>query len=125
MKVNDIWGIINIEDKYLNVINSEEFKLIKDKLYEKLTLVTKRQIYNLNKYNGNYEFSFDETLSFIDDNKNSTDFMIECELISGSSCGLYYIDKLLEKFDFINSTTKSKKDIVLNKKQEKTLTQSK
>lgn len=43
--------------------------------------------------------------------------MIECELISGSSCGLYYIDKLLEKFDFINSTTKSKKDIVLNKKQ--------
>lgn len=25
MKVNDIWGIIDIEDKYLNVINSKEF----------------------------------------------------------------------------------------------------
>ena len=114
----------NSLDEVILFLN-KEWNIKVDKLYEKLKLVTKRHLYNLNRYNGNYEFSFDETTSFIDGNKNSTNFMIECELISGSSCGLYFIDNLLKEFDFINSTTSSKKDIALNKEQDKTFTLSK
>lgn len=94
---------------------NKEWNINISKLQEKLKLVTKRCLYNLDIYNGKYEFVFDKTIPYIDGIKYDPDYMIECELLSGNSSGLYFINKELLEFNFIDGTNNSKKDIAFSK----------
>ena len=82
-------------------------------LDEEVTLNTKRTKYNLTYYKGVFELVFDETIPEKNGETFSPNYMIEVELKSGSSAGLYFITKALLQFPFIEECNLSKKEIAL------------
>lgn len=83
-------------------------------LEEVVTLNTKRTKYRLSCYGGEFELAFDETIPEKDAIDYSPSYMIEVELKKGSSAGLYFINKVLLQFPFLEECNLSKKDIALN-----------
>jgi len=83
------------------------------KLNEKITLYTKRLKYDKELCGGLFEIVFDETTSEINGEWQNTNYMIECELKSGKSSGLYFINKVISSYPFIYESNLSKKDIAL------------
>lgn len=61
---------------------------------------------------------FDKTTSEIDGIKHEPNYMIECELKKGKSCGLYFINKVISSFLFITDSSLSKKEIALKSSKE-------
>ena len=82
-------------------------------MFEKITLHTKRTKYDKELCCGLFEIVFDETTSKLGSEEYSTNYMIECELKSGKSSGLYYINKAISSISSIYETTLTKKEIAL------------
>lgn len=114
--LNDKSSISKREEKSFSSLEEiieflqKEWKIpIKD-LKEKIKLKTKRAKYDLECYDGTFEIVFDKTTSIL----NGKDYrMIECELKSGNSSFLYFIDKIIKSFDFIEECKLSKKEIAM------------
>lgn len=83
-------------------------------LKEKITLHTKRIKYDKELCGGLFEIVFDKTTSRVSGEECSTNYMIECELKSGKSSGLYYINKVISSIPSIYESSLSKKEIALN-----------
>ena len=106
-------------EEVLEFLN-KEWNIPIDYLDEKLTLKTLRAKYNLNYDNGLFEIVFDKTIPIIDGVKYSPEFMIECELKKGNSSGLFLINSLIRKFNFIKECKFSKKEIAQMKRNPET-----
>lgn len=78
---------------------------------ESITLKTKRAKYTLECYGGVFELVFDKTVPYVDGEAYPSFYMIECELKSGNSSGLYFINQKIKSFNFIDECNKSKKEI--------------
>ena len=82
-------------------------------LKEKITLHTKRVKYDKELCGGLFEIVFDETTSEINGEEQNTNYMVECELKSGKSSGLYFINKVISSYPFIYESNLSKKEIAI------------
>lgn len=82
-----------------------------DDVQEELTLKTKRAKYSLECYGGVFELVFDKTVPYCDNKAYPAFYMIECELKSGNSSGLYFINQILKSFGFLDECNQSKKEI--------------
>lgn len=100
------------KEEVLRFLRKEWRIRIKD-LEEVVTLKTLRAKYNLEYKGGVFELVFDKTTPFVDEEEFDPNYMIECELKSGKSAGLYFINKIIKKFPFINESNMSKKEIAL------------
>lgn len=98
-------------EEVLSYLNNE-WNIEVNTLDEKLKLVTKRCLYNIEMYNGLYELVFDKTTPYVDGIKHNENYMIECEYKKGNINRFQSIIKLLEECEYLESTTKSKKDLV-------------
>ncbi len=78
---------------------------------KELTIKTKRAKYKLECYGGVFEIVFDCTIPIVDEVEYPSFYMIECELKSGNSSGLYFINQQLKEFKFIDECNHSKKEI--------------
>ena len=76
---------------------------------------TEREKYDITYGDGTFEIVFDKTIPSIDDKELKPNYMIECELKSGNSSGLYFIDKILRQLNFIEECEYSKKEIAIQK----------
>lgn len=90
-----------------------EWKLPVKYLTEVISLKTLRAKYDLEYYDGLFEVVFDKTSPIVDGQELSPNYMIECELKSGNSCGLYFINQLISQYQFIEECKFSKKEIAL------------
>ncbi|HBA38125.1 MAG TPA: hypothetical protein DCY94_05335 [Firmicutes bacterium] len=88
-----------------------EWGLIIDDVEEEITLKTKRAKYTLECFGGVFELVFDKTVPYVDGVAYPSFYMIECELKSGNSSGLYFINQKIKSFDFIDECNQSKKEI--------------
>lgn len=89
-----------------------------------ITLKTLRAKYDLEYYDGLFEVVFDKTIPILNEDELSPSYMLECELKSGSSCGLYFVNKLLSKYSFIEECKFSKKELALKKAAPRLATRS-
>ena len=80
-----------------------------------ISLKTVRAKYDLEYYDGLFEVVFDKTIPCLEGEEVSPIYMIECELKKGNSCGLYFVNKLLSHYDFIEECKFSKKELALQK----------
>lgn len=96
-----------------------EWKIPISNLKEKITLKTLRAKYDLEYGDGIFEIVFDKTTPSINKQNFDSNYMIECELKQGNSCGLYFIDKIIKQFPFIEECKFSKKEVALNSLNEK------
>lgn len=78
---------------------------------KEISLKTKRAKYTIECYGGVFEIVFDRTVTIADGVSYPAFYMIECELKSGNSSGLYFINQKLKEFDFIDECNYSKKEI--------------
>lgn len=92
-----------------------EWKLPIKTLEEVISLKTLRAKYDLEYYDGLFEIVFDKTTPIIGEQEIPSTYMIECELKSGNSCGLYFINELISGHEFIEECKFSKKEIALAK----------
>lgn len=102
------------QEEVLNFLQNE-WNINISKLEEKVKLKTERAKYDLEYSGGIYEISFDITTSYQESQKIDTYYMLECELKEGNSAGLYLIDEIIKKFPFIKECNNSKKEIALQK----------
>ncbi len=82
-----------------------------DHVEEDITLKTKRAKYTLECYGGVFEVVFDRTVPCYGGVDYPEFYMIECELKEGNSSGLYFIDKKIREFRFVDECNKSKREI--------------
>lgn len=82
-------------------------------LEEILTLKTLRAKYNLDYNNGLFEIVFDKTTPFVNGEVLKPNYMIECELKKGNSSGLFLINRVISKLNFIKECKFSKKEIAM------------
>lgn len=78
---------------------------------KELRLKTKRVKYLFECYRGVFELVFDKTDTYCDGIEYPAFHMIECELKSGNSTGLYFINKKLKEFEFLSEVNISKREI--------------
>ncbi len=99
----------------------KNWKIPLENLKEKVTLKTSRTKYNVNLYGGLFEIVFDKTTPFINQKELNSFYMVECELKDGNSAGLYFINKIIKEFKFIEECKFSKKELALqqNEKERK------
>ncbi|MEG2610422.1 MAG: HD domain-containing protein [Bacilli bacterium] len=100
-------------DKVVEYLQNE-WKIPVNSLSEKVTLKTSRAKYDLEYFDGLFEFVFDKTVPTLGKRKYDANYMIECELKDGNSAGLYFIDKMIKEFDFIEGCKLSKKEVALD-----------
>jgi inorganic triphosphatase YgiF len=89
----------------------KEWNIPINHLEETLTLKTLRAKYNLDYNNGLFEIVFDKTTPFVNGEVLKPNYMIECELKKGNSSGLFLINRVISKLDFIKECKFSKKEI--------------
>ena len=118
--LNDSTSISKRDEKNFNSLNDallflqEEWKIPIKNLKEKITLKTLRSKYDTKYGDGTFEIVFDKTTPIVDNNTFNPNYMIECELKNGNSSGLYFIDKIIRQFEFIEECQFSKKEIALD-----------
>ena len=91
----------------------KEWNIPINHLEETLTLKTLRAKYNLDYNNGLFEIVFDKTTPFVNGEVLKPNYMIECELKKGNSSGLFLINRVISKLDFIKECKFSKKEIAM------------
>lgn len=91
----------------------KEWNIPINHLEETLTLKTLRAKYNLDYNNGLFEIVFDKTTPFVNGEALKPNYMIECELKKGNSSGLFLINRVISKLDFIKECKFSKKEIAM------------
>jgi HD superfamily phosphohydrolase len=109
-------NFLSLEDAISFLKN--EWNIFVGNLQEIISLNTIRAKYDLEYRNGKYEMVFDKTIAMKNNIELPPSYMIECELKGGNSCGLYFIDKIIKQFPFIEECIYSKKEIALNKFEE-------
>lgn len=119
--LNDITSIskrneitCNTKEEVLRFLEEEWEIKLKD-LEEVVTLKTKRAKYKLKYKGGIYEVCFDKTIPHKDGEKYKIEYMIECELKSGKSAGLYFVNQIIKKFIFLKECNQSKKELTYEK----------
>ena len=91
----------------------KEWNIPINHLEETLTLKTLRAKYNLDYNNGLFEIVFDKTTPFVNGEVLKPNYMIECELKKGNSSGLFLINRVISKLNFIQECKFSKKEIAM------------
>ena len=91
----------------------KEWNIPINHLEETLTLKTLRDKYNLDYNNGLFEIVFDKTTPFVNGEVLKPNYMIECELKKGNSSGLFLINRVISKLNFIKECKFSKKEIAM------------
>lgn len=79
---------------------------------ERYTFKTEREKYNLEYCDGIFEIVYDKTSPVLKNIPSKDIHMVECEFKRGNSSFLYFIDKTIQSFDFIEECKLSKKEIV-------------
>lgn len=85
---------------------------IKDLSYE-MELHTKRVKYNLEYCGGTFEVVFDMSIPKDTNGSYEPSFMIECELKSGNSTGLYFLNEQIKELGLTIDCNNSKEEIAL------------
>ena len=118
--LNDMSSISKRDEKNFTSLEDallflqKEWNIPITELTEKITLNTQRIKYDLTYGAGLFEMVFDKTTPIVSENMYEPNFMIECELKQGNSSGLYFINEIIKRFDFIEECKYSKKEIALN-----------
>ena len=118
--LNDSTSISKREEKNFNSLEEailfiqNEWKIPVSDLKERVSLHTLRTKYDFKYHDCVFEIVFDRTQQIVEGNELGTNCMIECELKEGNSTGLYFIDKIMKRFDFLEECKYSKKEIAMN-----------
>ena len=81
---------------------------------EIIALKTLRVEYSINFGGGTYELTFDKTTPSFNGENYIPSYMIECELKSGSTRGLYFINQIIKSNASVEECNLSKKEIGLS-----------
>lgn len=99
-------------EEVLNFLQSE-WKIPINKLEELITLETNREKYIIEYQDSIIEVVFDATKSKYNNQEYDTNYMIECELKSGNTVSLYFLNEQMKQFKFLEEINQSKKKIAL------------
>lgn len=91
-----------------------EWNIVISDLKEECTAKTLRAKYKLEYCGGVFEVAFDKTTPIYGTSSYIPNYMIECELKSGDSSGLYFLNEYLKKYEFLEECNLSKKEIAVN-----------